>query len=235
MANRRLPMRKIKEVLRLKYDCNLSEREISRSCQVSRSTVADYLMKARAAGLGWPEAAALTDTQIEECLFPVKRIPSSVKRPEPDYEYIYNQLRTYRKFNLTLSQLWLEYKEKEVERLVIKLRKDGLQPASIGRVLRDQYGVPSVKDAAGKTVTKILEENGLLSQIPEDLLRMLKNAVSLNDHMKKNKKDYTSKHGLELLESKIRRLIKYYKKAKKLPKDFAYEPERAKLLVETAK
>ena len=105
-------MRKIKEVLRLKYDCNLSERGISRSCQVSRSTVADYLMKAKAAGISWPEALALTDTQIEERLFPVKRIPSSVKRPEPDYEYIYNQLRTYRKFNLTLVQLWLEYKEK---------------------------------------------------------------------------------------------------------------------------
>jgi len=108
-------MRKIKEVLRLKYDCNLSEREISRSCRVSRSTVADYLMKAKAAGLRWPEAAALTDTQIEEQLFPVKRIPSSVKRPEPDYEYIYSELRAYRKINLTLIQLWLEYKEKHPE------------------------------------------------------------------------------------------------------------------------
>ena len=105
-------MRKIKEVLRLKYNCNLSEREISRSCQVSRSTVADYLMKAKAAGISWPEALGLTDTQIEECLFPVKRIPRSVKRPAPDYEYIYSQLRTYRKFNLTMVQLWLEYKEK---------------------------------------------------------------------------------------------------------------------------
>jgi len=105
-------MRKIKEVLRLKYDSNLSEREISRSCQVSRSTVADYLMKAKVAGISWPEALVLTDTQIEEQLFPVQRIPSSVKRPAPDYEYIYSQLRTYRKFNLTLVQLWLEYKEK---------------------------------------------------------------------------------------------------------------------------
>ena len=69
-------------------------------------------MKAKAAGISWPEAVALTDTQIEERLFPVKRIPSSVKRPTPDYEYIYNELRTYRKFNLTLIQLWLEYKEK---------------------------------------------------------------------------------------------------------------------------
>src|SRR4030042_1631585 len=111
MANRRLPMRKTKEVLRLKYDCGLSAREIARSCQVSRSTVADYLMKAQAAGLSWPEASTLTDTQIEERLFPPKPVPSSVKRPEPDYEYIYNELRKYRKFNLTLIQVWLEYKE----------------------------------------------------------------------------------------------------------------------------
>ena len=103
-------MRKIKEVLRLKYDFGISEREIARSCGIARSTVADYLMKAKAAGLGWPEAAALTDTQIEGQLFPAKRIPSSVKRRGPDYEYIYSELRTYRKINLTLIQLWLEYK-----------------------------------------------------------------------------------------------------------------------------
>lgn len=130
---------------------------------------------------------------------------------------------------------WVEYKDKEVERLVIKLRKDGLQSSEIGRILRDQYGIPSVKSITGKTVTKILEENNLLSQIPEDLLNLLKRAVSLRDHLAKSKRDYTSKHGLELLESKIRRLIKYYVKTKKLPKGFAYEPERAKLLVETTK
>ena len=103
-------MRKIKEVLRLKYDCSLSAREIARSCQVSRSTIADYLMRARAAGISWPEATTLTDTQIDERLFP-QPVPSSIKRPEPDYEYIYNELRKYRKFNLTLIQVWLEYKE----------------------------------------------------------------------------------------------------------------------------
>jgi transposase len=103
-------MRKIKEVLRLKYVCGLSAREIARGCQVSRSTVADYLMKAQAAGLSWPEASALTDTQIDQRLFP-QPMPSSIKRPEPDYEYIYNELRKYRKFNLTLIQVWLEYKD----------------------------------------------------------------------------------------------------------------------------
>jgi transposase len=69
-------------------------------------------MKAKAAGISWPEALTLTDTQIEESLFPVKRMPRSVKRPDPDCEYIYNELRAYRKVNLTLIQLWLEYKEK---------------------------------------------------------------------------------------------------------------------------
>ncbi len=135
----------------------------------------------------------------------------------------------------TVPAKWVTYKDKEVERLVLKLRKDGLRSSDIGRILRDQYGIPSVKSITGKTITKILEENNLLPEIPEDLLNLLKKAVNLRDHLAKNKKDYTSKHGLELLESKIRRLIKYYIKTKKLPKDFKYEPERAKLLVETTK
>jgi len=130
---------------------------------------------------------------------------------------------------------WVEYNDKEVERLVLKLRKDGLNSTDIGRVLRDQYGIPSVKNITKKTITQILEENGLLSKIPEDLFNLLKKVVIVRDHLAKSKKDYTSKHGLELLESKIRRLIKYYVREGKLPKDFVYEPERAKLLVETEK
>ncbi len=112
MANRRLPVRKIKEVLRLKHDCNLSEREIARSCHISRTTVTDYLSRAKAAGLGWPEAAAVSEYDLVKRLFPDKPVPSSVPRPMPDCQYIYNELRTYRKLNLTLAQLWLEYKDK---------------------------------------------------------------------------------------------------------------------------
>jgi transposase len=112
MANRRLSVRKTKEILRLKLDCGISEREISRSCQVSRSTVADYLRRAAAAKLTWAEISAMAEAHLEDRLFPSEHIPSTVKRPPPDCEHIYNELRTYRKFNLTLSQLWLEYKEK---------------------------------------------------------------------------------------------------------------------------
>ncbi len=135
----------------------------------------------------------------------------------------------------SVSPKWVEHKDKEVERLVVKLRKDGLRSVDIGRVLRDQYGVPSVRLITGKTVTSILEENSLLSEIPEDLLNLLKKSVTLRDHLVKSRKDYTSKHGLELLESKIRRLVKYYVRTKKLPQGFKYEPERVKLLVETTK
>ena len=112
MPNRRLSLRKIKEILRLKLECGISEREISRSCQVSRSTVADYLRRAVAANLTWTEASLLPENQIVERLFPTEHVPSSGKRPAPDCEYIYIQLRTYQKFNLTLSQLWIEYKER---------------------------------------------------------------------------------------------------------------------------
>ena len=58
-------MRKIKEVLRLKYAHELSERQIARSCGISRSTVADYLMRARAAGLSWPVPGELDDTTMQ--------------------------------------------------------------------------------------------------------------------------------------------------------------------------
>ena len=111
MANRRLPVRKTEEILRLRYACGLSRREIARSCNVARSTVADYLMRATAAGLRWPDAAELTEAELEARLFPTEHVPSSVHRPLPDCEYIYSELRRYRSVNLTLIQLWLEYKE----------------------------------------------------------------------------------------------------------------------------
>jgi transposase len=62
--------------------------------------------------VNWPEAADLTETELEERLFPNEHLASSVQRPPPDCDYIYDQLRRYRNVNLTLTQLWLEYKEK---------------------------------------------------------------------------------------------------------------------------
>jgi predicted DNA-binding protein YlxM (UPF0122 family) len=98
MTNRRLSMRKIKEVLRLRFECNLSEREIARSCQISRTTVTEYLRRATISGLNWAEEAALGEVQLIERLFPVMpqiKELASIQRPAPDCDHIYKELRAY--------------------------------------------------------------------------------------------------------------------------------------------
>jgi transposase len=103
-------MRKIKEAIRLKFICGLGERDIAKSCRISRSTVGNYLRRAGAAGLSWREAVELNEDEIEKRLFP-ECYQSTVTRPLPDCEHIYKELRRYRNVKLTLTQLWLEYKD----------------------------------------------------------------------------------------------------------------------------
>ena len=126
---------------------------------------------------------------------------------------------------------WVDYNKEEVEKLVIKLRKEGKTAAQIGLVLRDQYGIPSVKKITGKKISQILEENGLAMEIPEDLYNLLKRAVNLSNHLEKHKKDKHSARGLNILESRIRRLVKYYQAVGKLPETWKYTRETAKLIV----
>jgi transposase len=104
-------MRKIKEVLRLKHHCRLSRRQIAHSLNISRSTAADYLERAKQAGIGWPLTEELSDQELEQRLFPPPPTLSGSARPLPDCEYIYQELKTHKKFNLTLDLLWREYKE----------------------------------------------------------------------------------------------------------------------------
>jgi small subunit ribosomal protein S15 len=126
---------------------------------------------------------------------------------------------------------WVRYTPEEVEALVVELAKLGYTPSMIGIILRDQYGIPLVKSITGTKLTKILEKHGMLPPIPEDLLRLMARAVNLRRHLSEHPKDTASKRGLIEIESKIHRLIKYYKRVGKLPPDFEYDPEKAKLLV----
>ncbi|MCC6045621.1 MAG: 30S ribosomal protein S15 [Ignisphaera sp.] len=126
---------------------------------------------------------------------------------------------------------WVKYTPEEVEALVVELAKMGYTPSMIGIILRDQYGIPLVKSITGVKLTKILKKHGVMLPIPEDLLRLMARAVNLRRHLAEHPKDFTSKKGLIEIESKIHALVKYYKKTGKLPPDFTYEPERAKLLV----
>jgi transposase len=102
-------MRKIKEVLRLKLHLGLTEREVARSCSMARSTVSQYVERAKEAGLTWPLPEEWDDGQIENRLFP--RMAGSVGqgRPQPDFNAIHNELKRHK--SVTLQLQWEEYKE----------------------------------------------------------------------------------------------------------------------------
>lgn len=127
---------------------------------------------------------------------------------------------------------WVNISKEEIEKLVVKYAKEGKSKSLIGIVLRDQHAVPDVKLATGKRIKQILADNKIKTEIPEDLKNLMKRAVDLNNHILIHKKDFSNKRGMQLIESKIRRLAKYYIREGILPKEWKYSLESAKLLVE---
>ncbi len=127
--------------------------------------------------------------------------------------------------------VWVELSGEEVESLVIKLARKGFSKSLIGVILRDSHGIPLVKVVTGKRISQILKENEIETPLPEDLSNLVKKALNIRKHMEENHKDLQGKKGLQRTESKIYRLIKYYKKVKELPTDFKYEPEKIRTLV----
>ncbi len=128
---------------------------------------------------------------------------------------------------------WME-KEKNaewVESKVIELAKAGNTPSMIGMVMRDQYGIPLIKAITGKSVLQILRENELQRRVPEDLRNMIATAAKVRRHLEENKKDFVSKRALQLVESKIHRLSKYYRKKRVLAADWKYSPDQAAVLL----
>ena len=100
-------MRKIRELLRLKYELGRSHREIATSLGIANSKVSDYVRRAVAAGLSWPLPEGLDDAALEAALFPALP-PSRVPRPEPDWQYVHRELQRHK--GVTLQLLWLEYR-----------------------------------------------------------------------------------------------------------------------------
>jgi small subunit ribosomal protein S15 len=126
---------------------------------------------------------------------------------------------------------WVEYSNEEVEEIILKLRKEGKSTSVIGVILRDQYGIPDVKSVTELKITQILEKHGQTEEYPEDLMNLIRKAVNIRDHLKENPKDLHTKRGLQLVESRIRRLVKYYTREGVLPEGWRYEPTKAALLV----
>ncbi|MEW6116918.1 MAG: IS21 family transposase [Nitrospirota bacterium] len=112
MANKKVSMRKIREILRLYYELKLGKKQIARACSVSPSTVVEYVRRAKKALISWPLPADLDDAAIEALLFPAEPSPKAAVRPLPPMEELHCDLR---KKGVTLQLLWLEYKEKYPE------------------------------------------------------------------------------------------------------------------------
>jgi transposase len=158
-------MRKIREVLRLKFECKLSERAIARSCRIARSTVAEYLHRAEAAGLSWPLPAELDEAALFRLLFPTREPSNSRTIPCPDWSVIHTELH---KKSVTLRLLWVEYREDHPDgygysqfcehyRQWAKRLKPSMRITHIG-------GEKAFVDYAGQTVPIVNPETGEVRQ-----------------------------------------------------------------------
>ncbi|CAH1662231.1 MULTISPECIES: IS21 family transposase [unclassified Chelatococcus] len=107
MPTERLSMRRIRELLRLKYENGLSSRTIAASLGISKGAVGAYLSRARAAGLDWPLPEAMDDTALERRLFPGQPTAAEDRGPEPDWRHVDRELR---RPAVTRALLWQEYR-----------------------------------------------------------------------------------------------------------------------------
>ena len=129
------------------------------------------------------------------------------------------------------KKTWMNYTQQEVEQIISKLAKEN-PPSKIGLILRDTYGIPDIRFVLNKKLTKFLEEKNIIKTLPEDLTNLIQKHIAITKHLEKNKKDQPSKRGLILTESKIKRLVKYYKKTNRIPKDWKFDTKKAKLYLE---
>ena len=114
---------------------------------------------------------------------------------------------------------------------IYKLAKKGLTPSQIGVILRDSHGVAQVRLITGNKILRILKAKGLAPSLPEDLYHLIKKAVAIRKHMEKHRKDKDSKFRLILVESRIHRLARYYKRKRVLAPNWKYESSTASALV----
>lgn len=110
MPARRLSMRRIREILRLLWDCGLSQRQVAAACGISKTAVAECAARARHNGVSGETAAALSDTELEQRLYPPVEAMASVQRPVVDWPEVHRQLKGK---SVTLQLLWEEYRDRE--------------------------------------------------------------------------------------------------------------------------
>ncbi|RAH16601.1 MAG: 30S ribosomal protein S15 [Methanobacteriota archaeon] len=126
---------------------------------------------------------------------------------------------------------WSLKDPEKVKTLILELSEKGYSTAVIGTILRDQHAVPDVRKVCGKRINQILQENNKAAEIPEDLMNLLQRALALVDHLESNRKDLHNSRQLQLTESKIRRIARYYISEGKLSSDWKYDRKQVRLMV----
>lgn len=122
---------------------------------------------------------------------------------------------------------WCKYQPEEVDAFILKLAKEGHSLSSIGTILRDQYAIPLVKPITGKSISETLKAENLAPSMPEDLNNLITKAQSMAVHIEKNKKDLHNKRNMQIIEARIHKLSRYYKREGVLPKNWKYEAKIA--------
>lgn len=127
---------------------------------------------------------------------------------------------------------WVTLDPEEITEEAVKLAKSGASAAQVGTTLRDSYGIPSVRAVTGHRLTPLLKEKGIAPELPEDLQALIKRVVHLQRHLAQHPYDNSNRRGLQLMESRIRRLAHYYRRRKVLPENWSYTAASAVLQVE---
>lgn len=131
----------------------------------------------------------------------------------------------------TEKPVWVTLSAGEIEKRAVELVRQGNSTSKTGLILRDMYGVPDIKLSTGKKLGKILKENNAVPPLPEDFTNLIVKALKLRKHLSNNAKDNHNKRSLNNIESKIRRIGKYYIRSGALPQDWKYVPETAERLI----
>jgi small subunit ribosomal protein S15 len=138
---------------------------------------------------------------------------------------------SHRPYPLTKPE-WVTASSEEVVTQAVQLAKGGMGQALVGQTLRDSYAIPLSRAITGKRLGVLLSENGVTPEIPDDLQALLKRVVHLQRHLQTHPKDLANRRGLNLMESRIRRLARYYRRTRKLPENWRYSAAGAALQVE---
>jgi transposase len=97
-------------MLRLRWECGLSQRQVADCCGIGKTTVLDCETRASRAGLDWSAAALLSDEELERRLYPAPELVPAAERPVVDWATVHSELK---RKGVTLSLLWEEYRDKE--------------------------------------------------------------------------------------------------------------------------